>query len=126
MQGWALYAKIREIDELLDANSSSRERVYEVHPEVSFWAWNGERPIREAKKTAAGRAIRLGLAASWLGPDVLARARAGRPKREVGDDDILDAIAALWTATRLSRGEARTLPPVPSFDASGLPMRIVY
>jgi predicted RNase H-like nuclease len=125
-QAWALYAKIREIDALLEASSSSRDRVHEVHPELSFWAWNGERPIREAKRTAAGRAIRLRLAERWLGPGVLARARAGRAKREVADDDILDAIAAFWTATRLATGEAQTLPPCPPIDASGLPMRIVY
>ena len=124
-QSWALYPKIREIDALLDA-SPSRERVHEVHPEVSFWAWKGERAVREGKKTAAGMAIRLCLAESWLGPAVLASARSRRRKREVGDDDILDAIAALWTATRVSTREARTLPPCPPSDAHGLPMRIVY
>jgi predicted RNase H-like nuclease len=125
-QGWALYDKIREIDALLGASASHRDRVREVHPEVSFRAWNGERAIEAGKKTSAGRAIRLRLAERWLGPGVLARARAGRRKYEVGDDDILDAIAALWTATRSSTGDARTLPAVPPIDASGLPMRIVY
>ena len=42
------------------------------------------------------------------------------------DDDIQDAIAALWTAHRLARGEAKSLPEHPPTDSTGLPMRIVY
>jgi predicted RNase H-like nuclease len=36
------------------------------------------------------------------------------------------AFAALWTAERILRGEARSLPPEPSSDSVGLPMRMMY
>lgn len=44
----------------------------------------------------------------------------------VADDDVLDAIAVLWTATRIARGEGRGLPDPPPRDPTGLPMEIVY
>jgi predicted RNase H-like nuclease len=46
--------------------------------------------------------------------------------RDVADDDMLDAVAALWTATRLYEGTAETLPDEPPLDAAGLRMEIVY
>ena len=45
-------------------------------------------------------------------------------RSQVGDDDILDAFAALWSAERLLRGEAITLPVEPELDATGLAMEI--
>jgi predicted RNase H-like nuclease len=125
-QAFALYGKIREVDALLAKSGEARARIREVHPEVCFWAWNGGEPMRAAKKTPAGLRQRRALAESWLGAGVLSRARAGHPRGEVADDDILDAIAALWTATRIAAGRARTLPATPPVDATGLRMEIVY
>ena len=53
-------------------------------------------------------------------------ARADYLKKDVADDDILDAFAALWTATRIFEGRARSLPERPPIDAAGLLMRILY
>jgi len=125
-QAWALYPKIREVDELLGSSSAARRRVREVHPEISFWAWNGGKPIQEGKKTPEGRAKRLRLVEGWLGSGLSSAARAGLARRAVQDDDILDVLAALWTATRVAPGSARTLPDPPPLDAAGLPMQIVY
>jgi predicted RNase H-like nuclease len=44
----------------------------------------------------------------------------------VARDDIIDALAALWTAERIARGEARMLPPQPPVDEMGLRMEMVY
>jgi predicted RNase H-like nuclease len=127
-QAWALYPKILEVDNLLAANPEARTRSREVHPEVSFWAWNGNRPMQASKKTAFGKRQRLRLVEEWLGAGVLSSARAKYPKKtDVADDDFLDAIAALWTATRVAAGSAQILPTVaPSVDAAGLQMEIVY
>jgi predicted RNase H-like nuclease len=125
-QAFALYKKIREVDTLLATSGEARARVREIHPEVCFWAWNGGKPMRHSKKKAPGRRERLALAETWLGEGVLVRAREGLSRTEVADDDILDAIAALWTATRIAEGRARTLPAVPPVDATGLRMEIVY
>ena len=125
-QAWNIYAKIREVDELLQRDTRLRERIREVHPEVAFWAWSGGKSIAPGKKTRDGQARRQRLAEAWLGEGVLAAARGDRLKKTVADDDILDAIAVLWTASRIYRGEARTLPELPPLDATGLRMEIVY
>jgi predicted RNase H-like nuclease len=125
-QSFALYAKIRAVDTLLRSDPEARGRIREVHPELSFWAWNGRRALEAGKKTPAGHLERRRLAERWLGGAVLARARAACPRSDVADDDLLDAIAALWTATRIARGRARSLPADPPLDAAELRMEIVY
>ncbi len=125
-QAFGIYPKIAQLDELLRCDPEARERFVEVHPELSFTAWNGGSPLTASKKSPTGRRSRLALAEEWLGTDVLQRARGTAPKKDLTDDDILDAIAVAWTALRIHRGEAETLPAVPPRDACGLPMRIVF
>lgn len=125
-QAWGLYARVREADEILQANPQLQGVVYEVHPEVSFMHWNGGRPLAESKKSPAGRALRARLVAGHFGARALAAVRAAHPRGQVADDDILDAFAALWTAQRLWRGFAVALPDPPPRDATGLRMGIWY
>lgn len=49
-QSWGIFKKILAVDACLRASKELRQRVYEVHPEVSFWAWNRFRSMRESKK----------------------------------------------------------------------------
>ena len=49
----------------------------------------------------------------------------GSKNRVRGWDDLLDAFAALWTAERILRGEAITVPKVPPEDRYGLRMEMV-
>jgi predicted RNase H-like nuclease len=126
-QAFNLFAKIAAVDELLAASLAARRALVEVHPELSFRAWNDARPMAFAKKHRQGRAERLALAEAWLGPALIERARGDVAKRDLADDDILDAVAALWTAHRIATGRAETLPAEPDpLDAEGRPMRIVY
>ena len=126
VQVWAIAPKIREVDELLLSNSDNQGCVWEVHPEVSFWAWNRERPMTFAKKKGAGREERLQLAESWLGRGIVETVRGKQLKNHLADDDILDSIAGLWTAERILVGSHEALPRLPEADEMGLPMRIVY
>jgi predicted RNase H-like nuclease len=57
---------------------------------------------------------------------LLEKARGTYLRREVADDDILDAIAALWTATRIITGKSETLPTNPPADAMGLRVETVF
>jgi predicted RNase H-like nuclease len=125
-QAFGLYGKVREIDSLLAQRPIARERTVEVHPEVSFLTWNRGVPLKASKKTEEGRRERLALAEAWLGPDLLVRARQGRTRTALADDDILDAIAVLWTAQRIVEGRAISLPAEPERDETGLRMQIVY
>lgn len=49
-QAWAIYPKIREVDEVLHAEAALRNSVVEVHPEVTFSRWAGA-PIVAPKRT---------------------------------------------------------------------------
>lgn len=124
-QGWGICRKIAEVDAALRARPELRERVVEVHPEVSFAQWNGA-PIVEGKKSLAGAARRRALVASHFGPEAFETVRRRYLRKEAASDDILDAFAALRTAERIARGEAVTIPTHPPSDSAGLPMRIVY
>lgn len=125
-QSWGIYGKVRLVDDALRRHRSFSAILHEVHPEVCFWAWNGHEPMKSSKKKADGRRERLALAESWLGEGVMARARGTRLKKHVADDDILDAIAALWTAHRIASGEAERLPASPPMDGASIPMQIVF
>jgi len=100
--------------------AASDPRIFEVHPEVSFRAMNGGRPLVYRKKSAGGALERLellrfhGIELGSLG------AAAGIPL-----DDVLDAGAAAWTAKRMASGDANSLPDPPE-DVDGRAVAIWY
>jgi predicted RNase H-like nuclease len=124
-QAWAIYPKIREVDDALQADADLRGRVVEVHPELTFSTWAGA-PILPGKKTAEGHAIRRDLIASHFGPLAFDSAREQVRRNHASNDDIADAFAALWTAQRIVNGQSQTLPLDPPLDSRGLPMRMVH
>ena len=124
-QSWAIYPKICEVDALLQKDDGIARRVYEVHPEVTFAAWNGA-PINDPKKSGAGFARRSHLITAHFGEEAFESVRGRYSRRRAADDDILDAFAALWTAERIAAGRSESLPPAAVIDEAGLPMRIVY
>jgi predicted RNase H-like nuclease len=98
------------------------DRLFEVHPEVSFWALAGGIPLTHRKKSWAGQMARRSLLATAgvdlpddLGP-------AGR----VPPDDILDAAAAAWSAHRIAQGRAGSFPDPPQRDGRGRRLAIWY
>jgi predicted RNase H-like nuclease len=117
-QGFAIVRKVEQIDRILQRHHELRGRVYEVHPEVSFAMWSGGAPVEASKKTAEGQATRRKLVTEHFGeiPPV---------PRGAATDDLLDALAALWTAERIAAGRAQELGDA-HLDVTGLPMRIVY
>jgi predicted RNase H-like nuclease len=124
-QTYAILNRIRDVDAALRGSEALRARVREVHPEVCFCVWNGSEPMQHAKRTVEGARDRKALIARAFGPDAFDRVRAKHRPGMVADDDILDAFAALWTAGRVVRSEALTLPPRPLRDSHGLPMEMV-
>ncbi len=125
-QCFNLLPKIREIDDLITPQLQSR--IHEVHPELAFWALNGEQALDLPKKIKSranpdGLDLRRKLLRENGFPiDTL---KTGTwPKSKVGDDDILDACACAWSAMRIFRGEHITLPSEPVFDGHGLRMEI--
>ena len=126
-QAWAIGRKIKEVDALVRADDLARRRIREVHPEVCFWAFGGGRPMQFWKRTPGGYAERLALLKRLHpGTDVIIEQAIKRfPRREVGRDDILDALAAALTA-RCNSDRLVSVPESPQLDPCGLPMEMVY
>ncbi len=105
-QAYNLLPKIREADAWA---GSAPCQVLEVHPEASFAAMHG-RPLQESKRSRAGRDLRRRLLID-CGPGWEPAPLAG-----AAEDDVLDALAALWSARRLAAGEAETLGEGPTIS----------
>jgi len=124
-QAWAIYPKIRQVDEALQADAALRDRVFEVHPELTFSTWSGA-PIIPPKRKREGHAIRRALIDNHFGPFAFEFVRDQIQRKQASNDDIADAFAALWTAQRIVKGRSQTMPVDPPIDSVGLPMRMVH
>jgi len=123
-QTYNILAKIRAVDALLQAQGSLSQRLVEVHPELSFQQWNNGIPMAHAKKKAEGHHQRLGLVEPRF-PGAFAEIRCRYRRRAVADDDILDALACLWSAERIASGNHLHVGQPGQIDASGIPMQIL-
>lgn len=112
-QTFFLFPKIIEVDALVEP--ARPDRLVEIHPECAFTRM-GDGPL-PSKRTSAGLAARR---------QALERAMGSAPhaRRGVGEDDVLDAHAVLWSVRRFVAGTAVAFGDG-GRDARGLPMRIV-
>ena len=106
-----------------DAINELPDGVVEVHPEVSLRALAPGLAFA-SKKTARGAGQRIAALSRWVDPAVaLGDLPAGARL-----DDVLDALAAAWSAQRWAGGTAEVLGPGsgdPQLDDRGRPMRVV-
>lgn len=122
-QAFAILPKIRQVDDFLQNAPLKSASVHEVHPEVCFTYWNGGRPMQYAKLSGFGFFERF-LLIEHTFPGVAERCRKDHPAKDVSDDDILDALAALWTALRLHASTAVRIGPENARDEVGRPMNM--
>ena len=117
-QSYALRRKVLEVDAYV--RDRPPLRVVEVHPEVCF-AEMGGGPVTWSKRTWRGQHERRHLLAAHrlAVPDDLGLLGEVSPA-----DDILDAAAAAWTALRVARGQAFSLPANPEVFSDGWPAAI--
>lgn len=83
-------------------DSGAQATVRETHPEVCFWALGGK-PMEHSKKKREGRRDRRKVLTESR-PDSGAAIDGALGKflrREVAEDDILDAMACAVTAARI-------------------------
>lgn len=125
-QAFGILPKIREWDQLLRADDSARARVREIHPEVSFAAMNDGVGLVAAKKSAEGHALRRQLLCATFDAAAVDSLFGSIPKGFAAPDDVADALAALWSAERIVRGESASLPSPAAVDSTGLGMAIWY
>ena len=116
-QAFEIISKIREVDEVMTPEVQSR--VFEVHPEVSFWALNGRQSLKHRKLAREGKAERLNLLLPHYPAIKSHLAEIERAK--VAEHDLLDAAVAAWTAECVASGAVPR-----QFDNRGLRMEIVY
>ena len=124
IQSFGIFPKVAEVNRLM--TPLLQTWIVEVHPEVSFWALAGERSMEHSKGNAAGYEERAALLASTLGVRIPDRKEAASITRPCSPDDVLDAIVAAWTASRVVNGTAERLPGDAERNESGLRMEIVY
>ena len=115
-QAYALREKVLQVDAWV--RSAPGTRVVEVHPEVSFARMAGAPVVARKKDTDGVRARREALAAHGIVAPPWFRG-AG-----FGEDDLLDACAAAWSAVRHSLGVAESFPAEPQVFSDGIPAAI--
>lgn len=126
VQSFALLSKIRAWDDALRADPLWAERVFEVHPEVSFAVLADGHGLAAGKKTTAGHQQRAALLGRCYGARQVAALLERVPRALAKPDDVLDTLVACWSAQRIAAGTAGSLPAVVERDACGLRMGIHY
>ena len=119
-QAWGIAPKIKQVDDGITLDC--QQWMFEVHPEVCFWALNGDNPMRHNKKSQNGATERLTLLRTVF-PDIERQLTIRLPG--VGKDDLRDAAVAAWTALRLHNREARQVCE-PERDSRSLLTTIWY
>ena len=118
-QLYNIVPKIREVDRWLSQSGSLSQHLFEMCPELSFTVMAG-RPMRHTKKTPEGRAERMEALRPPFG-DVTRLVEP--PPRGATRDDVLDALAGVWTARRHSTGSCIRLGG--EVDETGLRMAVI-
>jgi predicted RNase H-like nuclease len=122
-QAYNIFAKIREVDELLQRDASLRSVISEAHPELGFCMLNGGNPLLTKKKNSDGIAERLALLKRYLewAPQLYEEATSQYARQVLAKDDIVDAMMCLCIAQAPER-EKETVPAPVIHDGQGIEM----
>jgi len=106
-QAWAIVPKVREVHLLLQQRADYKSVLHEVHPEVSFFCM-GKQPNNYSKKKSLGINERMSRLSQFF---EVSRGYISTMRHEyrTSADDIVDALAALWSADRILQGKNITL-----------------
>jgi predicted RNase H-like nuclease len=117
-QAWNLVPKMLDVEPHWH---DAPQRIFEVHPELSF-ATIGGAVLDDPKQTWAGQRTRTRLLddAGIRLPDDLG------PAGGAGPDDVLDAAAVAWSAARIAAGAAGCVPDPAERDAGNRPVAIWF
>ena len=110
-QAWAITGSIRELRASL-RSTVQRKSFHETHPESAFALMNGGSPV-PSKRSAKGVIARIDLLRGHF-EDLDATLRDA--PSGVPIDDVLDAIAAAWSAGRVAAECARRFGPAERDD----------
>ena len=129
-QAFNIAPKIAEVDHALRARGASATPfVREIHPEICFWALNGENCLRFGKKASSRKGYdeRMAILRDFEPlTDTIAENASGKYlRKEVGWDDIADALVAAVTGY-YGYAALQNLRENPPVCPKGLPMEMVY
>ena len=116
-QSWFLFSKIKEARTIF-CQEKKKLKLYEVHPELSFMAMNDMKVIELGKKTHEGFKLRYKLLKKFFPKFDFEKIRANFKKGDVANDDILDAIAVLWSTQKIIANMASYVPKKPETPLS--------
>lgn len=128
IQTFSIGKKIQQVDSLLTTNQDARARIREIHPEVCFGAFAGCTPMNYHKATLPGYEERRTVLRNinQERTDAIIDCALERfCRKQVAKDDILDALAAAYTADA-GPGWLARLPAQAQIDNHGLPMEMWY
>lgn len=127
LQSWNITPKIRLLDDMLQADSDLKEKVFESHPELLFMKLNGGM-IYQKKNTKKGLRHRLSLIVDReeIADDFFRDIKEDFRRNEVAEDDIVDAMALALGAKQSVDSGIKTLPEEPEYDSQGLIKAIHY
>ena len=126
-QTFGIMPKIKEADDLLRSSDKARRLFVEVHPEVCFRTFAGQRmDKRKTKDDGFLQRMRVFEAVCPAAAEAIERIR--NTQKDLASkairDDLVDAMVAALTATTAN---LKSLPEDdPPLDNLGLPMRIAY
>ena len=114
---------LRRWAEVADEMQPYRQRqVFEVHPELSFYQLNDDKPMTHSKYTEEGVRERRKLVESKIpGIDAVLDARLPRVQLR----HLLDATADMVTARRIAARAVVRLPEDPEWDEQGVRMELL-
>jgi len=114
--------KVRQVDDAI--KPVMQGRVREVHPELAFWALNGQAAMRVNKTRREGREERWRLLRAALADLCETPALPAALGGKCGVDDYVDSLVCAWTAACISRGDAQSFPLEPERDERRLRMEM--
>lgn len=121
-QSFGMLPRIREVDSIM--TPKLQKQVRECHPEISFFQMNGEVALNSFKAALLGQRERQQLLEYQWNTGLGHLMNSLRPAL-INASEILESMAACWTAERVAKKEAFVLPAKRQKDSKGLVMEIV-
>ena len=125
LQSYHISKKIKEVDDFIQ-NLANNFCIRECHPELCFLALNDFESLEYSKKKKEGRVERENILSKYFGQasKIIKDVTKTYLRKEVGYDDILDALVCAVTAS--FEKEVLSLPQETEFDEKGIKTEIVY
>ena len=127
-QTWGIIPKIKEVDHIIINDHIARKKFWESHPEVAFWALNGNKSLLYNKKSDDGIRERLNILTMYEARayEIYDRTLNKYLRKDVSKDDIVDALCMAITGLFVGANKYKTVPQLVEIDNEGIEMKIVH